>query len=65
MRDHFGWEYKGRHKDLKAAYNQLLQYREDLENPPLLIVCAAMRASMDDTAMPAVRHEFTMRAACA
>jgi hypothetical protein len=20
MRDHFGWEYKGRHKDLKAAY---------------------------------------------
>lgn len=35
----FGWEYKGKHKDLKAAYNQLLQYREDLENPPLLVVC--------------------------
>ena len=31
--------YKGKHKDLKAAYNQLLQYREDLENPPLLVVC--------------------------
>ena len=39
MRDHFGWEYKGKHKDLKAAYAQLLLYREDLENPPLLVVC--------------------------
>jgi type II restriction/modification system DNA methylase subunit YeeA len=35
----FGWEYKGRHKDLAAAYSQLLQYREALENPPLLVVC--------------------------
>ena len=35
MRDHFGWEYKGKHKDLKAAYAQLLLYREALENPPL------------------------------
>ncbi|HQR41997.1 MAG TPA: hypothetical protein PLX97_04920, partial [Gemmatales bacterium] len=39
MRKHFGWEYKGKHKDLKAAYKQLLLYRNDLENPPLLIVC--------------------------
>ena len=38
-RDHFGWEYKGKHKDLDAAYKQLLLYREDLENPPLLVVC--------------------------
>lgn len=38
-REFFGWEYKGRHKNLDAAYNQLLQYREALENPPLLIVC--------------------------
>lgn len=38
-RDFFGWEYKGRHKDLRAAYTQLLQYREALENPPLLVVC--------------------------
>jgi hypothetical protein len=35
----FGWEYKGKHKDLKAAYQQLQKYREALENPPLLIVC--------------------------
>src|SRR5687768_15337495 len=39
MRGHFGWEYKGKHKDLTAAYQQLLLYREDLENPPLLVVC--------------------------
>ena len=38
-RGHFAWEYKGKHKDLKAAYQQLLQYREALENPPLLVVC--------------------------
>jgi hypothetical protein len=38
-RDHFAWEYKGKGKDLGAAYQQLLQYREDLENPPLLVVC--------------------------
>ena len=37
-KDHFAIEYKGKHKDLKAAYGQLLQYRESLENPPLLVV---------------------------
>src|SRR5919199_147824 len=35
---HFAWEYKGKHKDLVAAYNQLLLYKDDLENPPLLVV---------------------------
>src|SRR4029077_14023629 len=39
LRGCFAWEYKGKHKDLDAAYQQLLQYREDLENPPLLVVC--------------------------
>jgi hypothetical protein len=38
LRDHFAWEYKGPHKDLKAAYKQLNDYREDLLNPPLLVV---------------------------
>jgi SAM-dependent methyltransferase len=37
-KDFFGWEYKGKHKDLEAAYAQLLKYRADLENPPLLVV---------------------------
>ena len=39
LRDHFVWEYKGKHKDLKAAYKQINDYREDLGNPPLLVVC--------------------------
>ena len=34
----FAWEYKGKHKNLDAAYQQLLQYRESLLNPPLLVV---------------------------
>lgn len=34
----FGWEYKGKRKDLKAAFAQLQQYAVALENPPLLIV---------------------------
>lgn len=39
MKDHFGWEYKGKHRNLKDAYAQLLRYRESLDNPPLLVVC--------------------------
>src|SRR5688500_2280916 len=42
-RGRFGWEYKGTKADLAAAYQQLLQYREDLENPPLLVVCDLQR----------------------
>ena len=34
----FAWEYKGKHADLEAAFNQLRQYALALENPPLLIV---------------------------
>jgi hypothetical protein len=38
---HFGIEYKGinKHKTLDDAYTQLQQYRENLLNPPLLVVC--------------------------
>ena len=35
----FGWEYKGKHKDLDVAYIQLQQYAVALESPPLLVVC--------------------------
>jgi hypothetical protein len=38
-RGFFGWEYKGKKKNLADAYRQLSQYREALANPPLLIVC--------------------------
>jgi type II restriction/modification system DNA methylase subunit YeeA len=39
LRDHFAWEYKGKHKNLEKAYEQLNDYREELGNPPLLVVC--------------------------
>jgi len=35
----YGWEYKGKHKDLEAAFDQLLLYKDALDNPPLLVVC--------------------------
>ncbi len=38
-RGFFAWEYKGKHHDLAAAYHQLADYRDDLDNPPLLVVC--------------------------
>ncbi len=41
-KDRFAWEYKGKHKDLDAAYAQLLAYRGGLGNPPLLVVCDFM-----------------------
>ncbi len=42
-KNRFAFEYKGRHKDLKAAYGQLLQYREALGIPPLLVVTDSQR----------------------
>ena len=39
LNDHFAWEYKGKRKDLTAAYKQVSDYRESLGNPPLLVVC--------------------------
>lgn len=38
-RGFFGWEYKGKRKNLDTAYQQLQQYAPALENPPLLVVC--------------------------
>lgn len=35
---YFAIEYKGKHANLEKAYDQLLQYRESLFNPPLLVV---------------------------
>ncbi len=34
----FGWEYKGPKADLNKAYQQLQQYRDSLQNPPILVV---------------------------
>ena len=38
-RGHFGWEYKGKRKNLADAYVQLQRYAPALENPPLLVTC--------------------------
>ena len=47
-RGKFGWEYKrkGKYKDLADAYRQLCQYREALDNPPLLVVCDITRTEI-------------------
>jgi hypothetical protein len=57
----FGWEYKGKKKDLDAAYRQLLRYRESLENPPLLVVCDFDRFIVKTNFNGTVQetHEFT------
>jgi len=58
----FAWEYKGKHKDLDAAFNQLRQYALALENPPLLIVSdmARFRIHTNWTNSVSVVHEFAL-----
>ena len=62
MRAHFAWEYKGTHKDLDAAYDQLLEYREALENPPLLVVSDMDRIIVrtNFTSTPTEKHEIPL-----
>ena len=45
----FAWEYKGKHADLGAAFNQLRQYALALENPPLLVVSDMVRFRVGET----------------
>ncbi len=59
MRGHFAWEYKKKHRDLVAAYAQLLKYREALDNPPLLVV-RTWRASRSTPTSPAPRTARTL-----
>jgi type II restriction/modification system DNA methylase subunit YeeA len=61
-RGFFAWEYKGKRKDLAAAYQQLLQYREALDNPPILVVCDLDRFEVHTnfTNTPATVHKFTL-----
>ena len=58
----FAWEYKGKHKDLDAAFNQLRQYALALENPPLLIVSdmARIRIHTNWTNSVSVVHELEL-----
>ena len=61
-KDFFGWEYKGKHKDLSAAYDQLLLYRDKLANPPLLVVCDLDRIVVHTnfTKTVSVAHEIPL-----
>ncbi|MCL2714685.1 MAG: class I SAM-dependent DNA methyltransferase [Alphaproteobacteria bacterium] len=61
-RNHFGWEYKGKRKDLKAAFAQLQQYALALENPPLLVVCDMERFEIHTNWTNSVSavHEFCL-----
>ena len=58
----FGWEYKGKHKDLNAAYNQLLLYRDALANPSLLVLCDLDRIIVHTNFTNTVssRHEIAL-----
>jgi hypothetical protein len=61
-RGHFGWEYKGKRKNLEAAFGQLQQYALALENPPLLVVCDldrfVIRTNWTNTVSE--KHEFKL-----
>ena len=61
-RHHFAWEYKGKHADLEAAFNQLRQYALALENPPLLIVSdmARFRIRTNWTNSVSETHDFIL-----
>ena len=60
LKGSFAWDYKGPHKDLDGAYEQLKLYRDALENPPLMIVSDMdrfeVRTNYND--MPVTLHHF-------
>ena len=58
----FAWEYKGKRKDLDAAFDQLLLYKDALGNPPLLVVSDMERILIrtNYTGTVPVKHEITL-----
>jgi len=58
----FAMEYKGVGANLTKAYEQLLQYRESLQNPPLLIVSDMQRMIVHTNFTNTVKRtvEFTL-----
>jgi len=56
----FAWEYKGKHKNLDAAYEQLQLYRDALLNPPLLIVSDMETIVIHTNFTNTVKHTFTL-----
>lgn len=62
-RGYFAWEYKGKKKNLDEAYVQLLRYRDDLDNPPFLVVCDLDRfvVRTNFTNTPTAVHDFSLK----
>jgi len=56
----FAWEYKGKHKDLDAAYDQLQLYRDALLNPPLLIVSDMETIVIHSNFTNTIKRTFTL-----
>ena len=61
-KDHFAWEYKGKHASLDKAFDQLRQYCLALANPPLLIVSDMQRFRIitNWTNCVSEKHEFSL-----
>ena len=63
LKGRFAWEYKGKRKNLDAAYRQLQLYRDDLENPKLLVACDFNRfeihTNFNDTPTRTYRFDLT------
>jgi hypothetical protein len=57
---YFAWEYKGKHGNLYSAYCRLLEYREALHNPPLLIVCDIERIIIHTNFTNTLTHVYTL-----
>jgi type II restriction/modification system DNA methylase subunit YeeA len=55
----FGWEYKGKHKDLNAALRQLQAYALDLQNPPYLVVCDMARIIVHTNWTNTISRQYT------
>lgn len=56
----FGWEYKGKHKDLQAALRQLVTYALDLESPPYLVVSDMERIEIHSNWTNTVTKTWTL-----
>jgi len=57
---YFAWEYKGQHADLDKAYEQLLKYRESLQNPPVLIVSDTRQILIHTNFTNSIKHVYTL-----
>lgn len=56
----FVWEYKSKGRSLDDAYRQLVSYKGDLGNPPVLVVCDIARyvLRVEYTGTPTRKYEF-------